>query len=275
MRIAHEAPLCIMSKVREYTDYDYALAHFLSNPNYYSFFEESLKMGRRVVLDNSIFELGKAVQSEEMLQLIQKLCPTEYIIPDYLEDQEKTLRSIEEWNREYSSQVSGIKIGVVQGKTYQELLEAFKFIDQNCDKIGISFDYSYYSHFRYMYNFNNKYDKLFRGHRDEFWWAEIRPQLIRSLIQDHFPEKEIHLLGVGLPQEVRVYSHRDFLGKVTSVDTSNPVIHGMSHIRYGDNGLTYKLKHKKIADMLYSEVDHSQWSSVEYNIKKFRNFITV
>ena len=87
MKISHESPLCLLDRSRSYNDYDYALVHlFETEPTYYQFFKDSVAQGRHVLLDNSIFELGTAFGSDRYAHWIKELKPTEYIIPDVLED---------------------------------------------------------------------------------------------------------------------------------------------------------------------------------------------
>ena len=77
IKISHESPLSMLEISRTYNNYDYALVHlFETHPEYYKFFEDSVKMGRHVLLDNSIFELGKSFDPKRYAYLIQKLQPT-------------------------------------------------------------------------------------------------------------------------------------------------------------------------------------------------------
>ena len=63
MLVSHESPISILDKSKDYNDYDYALVHlFETHPKYYNFFKESIKLGREVLLDNSIFELGESFE---------------------------------------------------------------------------------------------------------------------------------------------------------------------------------------------------------------------
>ena len=65
MLISHEVPISILQESRKFNDYDYALVHlFETEPEYYDYFVDSLKQGRKVILDNSIFELGTAFDSK-------------------------------------------------------------------------------------------------------------------------------------------------------------------------------------------------------------------
>jgi len=66
MIVSHESPISILDKSRTYNNYDYALVHlFETHPEYYKFFKNSIKMGREVLLDNSIFELGESFNPEK------------------------------------------------------------------------------------------------------------------------------------------------------------------------------------------------------------------
>ncbi len=67
MLVSHESPISMLETSRKYNDYDYALVHlFETHPQYYNFFKVSLNLGREVLLDNSIFELGEAFDSEKI-----------------------------------------------------------------------------------------------------------------------------------------------------------------------------------------------------------------
>ena len=90
MLVSHETPISLLDESREYNDFDYALVHlFETHPEYYSFFKQSLLQGREVLLDNSIFELGYAFDSEKFAHYVNELKPTYYIVPDVLEDSSK------------------------------------------------------------------------------------------------------------------------------------------------------------------------------------------
>ena len=98
MKISHESPLALLDQSRYYNDYDYALVHlFESEPTYLQFFKDSLAQGRKVILDNSIFELGTAFDTVKFLHWIRDLKPTEYIIPDVLEDALGTINNANIW----------------------------------------------------------------------------------------------------------------------------------------------------------------------------------
>lgn len=265
MRIAHEAPLSIMNRVQNYTDYDYALVHlFEESEEYFNFFIDALAKGRHVILDNSIFELGEAFDTEKYSEWICRLMPSEYIIPDALEDMHKTIDNCEKWFENIQGEQLYGSIGVVQGKNLQELNECYAYMSERVDKIAISFDYSWYEE-QYPVS-KNKYHAWMRG-RHKFLYDLEQSGRVNK-------DKPHHLLGCGLPQEFAVYQHIDW---IDTIDTSNPVAHGMHGIRYQRQALfdIWGLDEKhptKMCDMINDSVDNI--ADVFYNMEKFRHNIS-
>ena len=94
-----------------------------------------------------------------------------------------------------------------------------------------------------------------------------RQTTLQNMIRDGVidTDKPHHLLGCGLPQEFT--SYRDYVW-VDSLDTSNPVIHGMKGIRYESYGLTDK-ESVKLFTLINEDVVDC-WDDIEYNIKVFK-----
>ncbi len=265
MNIAHEAPLSIMSRVREFTDYDYALVHLFEDEgiglDYFEFFKESLNMGRKIILDNSIFELGKSFDSQKFYNWCLKLKPTEYIIPDSLNNMEETIRKGKEWLENYDLP-DMVPIGVVQGNSYEEIVECYKFwVSQNV-KVAFSFDYPFLE----SYDPNNVYYTT-----KEIRYAMGRIKLISDLVKNRVinPKRKHHLLGCFIPQEFTHYSYYNF---IDSVDTSNPVVHGLKGIAYDNGRLTTKVS-QPLYTMIREEVDEERLNIIINNICQFRDNI--
>ena len=259
IKIAHESPKSIFSRVQSVTNYDYALVHlFEEDQEYLEKFENAIARGREVILDNSIFELEEAFDAEKFAQWVIKLKPTWYIIPDALEDSKKTMSQMAEWNLKFKD-LPGKKIGVVQGKTYEQIKACYTYMDRlaKVDMIAISFDYSYYTT---SVPHPNKYVS----------WMLGRVKLLGDLLRDNVinTEKPHHLLGVGLPQEGLFY--RDYKW-IYSMDTSNPVVHGIKGIEYGEVGLWTK-ESQKLFEMINTSEDSIDLVKVLYNINKFSWF---
>ena len=261
MKIAHESPISIFNEIQKVTDYDYALVHlFEESPEYLQKFKDAVAAGREVILDNSIFELEEAFDSEKFAHWIQELKPTWYIVPDALEDSVKTRANMLKWNRDWADRVPGKKIGVVQGRDYQEIKECYEYMAglAYVDMIAISFDYSY---FQKQFPHPNKYVS----------WMLGRVQLLGRLLQDGVidTQRPHHLLGCGLPLEGKFYSQYEW---IYSMDTSNPCVHGLKGIKYESNFGLYTKESQKLFTMINSDVSESQLDLIKYNVSEFRKY---
>jgi len=259
IKIAHESPKSIFKTVQQFTDYDYALVHlFEEDIEYYKLFKEAKRSGREIILDNSIFELGNAFDAGKFAYWVDELQPTWYIVPDVLEDSVKTMASMDMWNSKYFD-VPSKKIGVVQGRTYKQIVDCYQHMDKKAgvDMIAISFDYSYYTQ---TVPHPNKYVS----------WMLGRVKLLGDLLKDGIinTDKPHHLLGCGLPQEFAFYKHAKY-NWIYSLDTSNPVVHGIKGIEYKEEGLWNK-ESQKLFEMINAEVEDT--STILFNIQRFRQF---
>ena len=259
IKVAHESPKSIFEEIQRFTDYDYALVHlFEEDEEYLRHFKEAALKGREIILDNSIFELEEAFDADRFSYWVNELKPTWYIVPDALEDAEKTMYQMREWNADYTN-LPGKKIGVVQGKSYEEIKRCYEYMDKEseADMIAISFDYSYYTK---SVPHANKYIS----------WMLGRVKLLGDLLKDGVinKDKKHHLLGCSLPQEFQFYKHSDY-NWIYSLDTSNPVVHGIKGIRYKSDGLWSK-ERQKLFELINSDIDENQLEVIKNNIQKFR-----
>jgi hypothetical protein len=264
MKISHESPLSLLATSRQYNDYDYALVHLFEEiPEYYDFFVESLKQGRKVLLDNSIFELGTAFDAAKFAEWVNKLKPSEYIIPDALEDCLQTMDNALEWKEKYwlTTPKNSKAIGVVQGKSYEDLVNCYQYLDDviKVDKIAISFDYTYYQQ---VCPHPNKWMAFTIG----------RVQTLTKMLNDGIinTDKPHHLLGCALPIEFMFY--RDFKW-IETMDTSNPVVHGLLGIKYEHGGMDNK-QSIKLVDLIRSVPNNDQMRAISENMSKFRSYVT-
>lgn len=255
MQISHEVPLALLEKSRSFNDYDFCLIHLLDKyEDYLLFFKQSLELGREVILDNSVFELDKSYTLIRIADWVESLEPTEFIIPDVLENAEETIENVIRWDKWFFN-IPGKKIGVVQGKTYEELANCYQELDKWVDKIAFPFNLSYYQEIKPYKN------KLVS-------WMEGRIAFIQKLMSDGVlnKKKPHHLLGCSLPQEFKHYRHYDF---IESVDTSNPIVHGLLRIEYSNEGLEDKST-IKMKDLMERKIENEK--TIMYNVKMFRSF---
>ena len=261
IKVAHEAPISILEKVQKQTDYDYALVHlFETHPQYYNYFYNARWSGRDVLLDNSIFELGTAFDADKYVKWIEKLQPSYYVLPDVLENGYETIENFSNFARTYSD-LPGMKIGTVQGRSYQELADCYRFMSETANMIAISFDLSFYE---FTGLGNTKLERQCSG----------RIALTRRLIDDgiwNF-KKPHHLLGCSLAREFAFYTDH-CINNIYSVDTSNPVVCGIKGYRYnGEFGLEVKPS-QKLVEMIDWKVDDEEMRNINYNIANFKRII--
>lgn len=262
IKIAHEAPKSIFETVQEMTDYDYALVHlFEEDKEYLEIFKNAVAKGREVILDNSIFELGEAFSMPKFAEWINKLKPTWYIVPDSLENFEVTKSNMQKWLADWKDSVTGKVIGVIQGKTYEEIVECYRYMDKeaNVDKIAIPFDLSLYQE---MFPHPNKLVS----------WTFGRVMLVNKLLREGVinKNKAHHLLGCALPVEGKFYNSEDH-SFIDSMDTSNPVVHGITRDLYMPG---YGLNHKasvKLYTMINDTLTETQRDFAIRNIGMFRD----
>lgn len=272
IKINHEMPLALMLDPRfdELTDYSYDLVHMNDEiPEYKQYFKDALAKGRKVLLDNSVFELEEPFNPAKFVEKINELAPTWYIVPDFLDDCEKTIGSMEEWIKVYLPQVTVDSkiIGSIQGKNVADMIRCYKYMSANSkvDKIAITFNSDCYEELCPDLTQDWKVDKL-------TVWMEGRQRFITRLVSDHIwnNQKPHHLLGIALPQEAKTPLYHRI--SIETWDTSNPVVAGLKGIKYTDKGLTEKPS-VKLYTMMDMEVSEEQKDLIEYNIKKFREFL--
>jgi hypothetical protein len=266
MKVSHETPISLLDFSRTYNDFDYCLVHLLDqHPAYKSFYSTARTIyNREVLLDNSIFELGKAFDSREFWVKAKELQPNMFIVPDVLEDYHGTIESykkFENYTQDLKQTFQTKAIGAVQGKNWQELRECYKFISDNADMIAISFDFSYYQTTGQGWHYLER-------------WYSGRQRLIQDLINNGVWrwDKPHHLLGCSFAKEFRYYVDKNIYN-IVSCDTSNPIVAAIHGLKYdADYGLDTKPS-TKLADLIAHEFTEDQLELVKYNSNMFKKII--
>lgn len=266
LKVSHESPVSILEYSKEYNDFDYCLVHLLdSQPEYKQFFKNSRDLyNREVLLDNSIFELGKAFDSEAFYKATLEMSPNMFIVPDVLEDSHATIQSFKDFDtkrKDIKNTFQTKAIGAIQGKNWQELTECYKFMSDSADMIAISFDFSYYQ-------------ITGQGWHHLERWCSGRQRFITDLINNGIWrwDKPHHLLGCSLAKEFRFYVDRNIYN-IVSCDTSNPIVAAIHGLRYdADYGLDTKPS-TKLADLITHKLTDDQLELVEYNTNMFKKII--
>ena len=78
----------------------------------------------------------------------------------------------------------------------------------------------------------------------------------------------VHLLGCALPQEFGYYADFPF---IESIDTSNPIIHGLQGVKYNSLGLLNKESIK--IDKIDKEINTDVLYDINHNLIQFKQFV--
>jgi hypothetical protein len=256
VKLSHEVPFCILEKSREFNDYDYCLPHLMDeNEEYRNFFYESKKMGRYIVMDNSLHELGEAYNTERLMHWVNEIKPNEFIIPDVWEDYTASVRNAKQWSTvELPEGVT--KVAVVQAKSLHEAylcVQSYK--DFGYKKIAFSYGAQYY------------HDLAPHPDKD-FGKAIGRFMVLSQMCEDKLlsPTDRIHLLGTASPIEFGLYKN---IKCIESIDTSNPIMAGIEKRMYYSLGISPKptTNMNQCQDV---NKDFIELELIEYNVRKFR-----
>lgn len=261
MLISHEVPISLLKDSLDFNDYNYCLVHLLeTHPAYKEFYLNSRNDSKELLLDNSIFELGKAFDASKFAGYVEELSPTYYVIPDSLENYEETVTNYKSFIRSYGS-LNGAKIGVVQGMNYRELVDCYKFMVDNADYIAFSFDMSFYQH---IGTGNTKLQRQCTG----------RQRFISMLMNDDILNWGVphHLLGCSLAKEFAWYREHG-VTCIRSCDTSNPIVSGIEGLYYnGDFGMQIKPS-TKLIEYIDHEITPAQRFRIAHNVHYFKKIV--
>lgn len=215
IKLSHECPIDLLEESKKFNDYEYSLLHLMHIPEYKAFYKQQAKV-RYQIFDNSAFEyqfIEGGFDINYFLDIINEIKPSSIIIPDIIADCEKTIdefRGFPFEDLEYSPEI----IGVVQGKTEEELLKCAKFMHERADKLAIVFHSPAYQ----VDNTKSKDENNCIG----------RYNIVQKIKQ--ITNKPLHLLGCSLPREFSMYNQ----GDIHTIDTANPIQFGSLGVKYED-----------------------------------------
>jgi len=256
VKVSHEVPLQLLGLSETFNDYDYCLPHLLDKyPKYEAYFRQAKEKGRYIIMDNSLHELGEAYDTSRLLHWISELKPNEFIVPDVWENSVYSVRNAKEWSSvELPEGVT--KVAVVQGKSYTEFATSYQSYKWfGYEKIAFSYGASWFQ-------------ECFQHPNPDVAKMMGRLKTITNLYKNNIITDfdRVHLLGCNLPQAYLYYKDFKF---IESIDTSNPVIHGLKRIRYSEGGLLHKDK-EKIDEDFTRKITPKQIEDILYNTKMFK-----
>lgn len=237
------------------------LCKWVRKGNYYTRFYKNLsRQGHYVILDNNVYEDGKAASVDEILTKAKLVGAHEVIAPDVLHNREANYKSITSFLSTLSSKEKGTYkvMGVVQAKQNNpsDWVKAYKDLCKTpIDVVGLSCLGVPYSFARFC--------------RTDCVAATRRAAISLLLKYEFFDyEKEHHCLGLGrLASEL---SWLDKTGIIRSCDSASPYYLGKMNIRYGVNRLPRQKPHDHDFD---TPLTDEQRRNVYYNISHLGNYL--
>ena len=209
-------------------------------------------------MDNSLHELGEAYDTKRLLHWIEHLEPNEFIVPDVWLNQTATLDNAKYWMKNYELPENTTKVAVVQAKDYYESIQCYSILQmQGYQKIAFSYGADWYAD---EFPHPNPLVGKMMG----------RIMAISKMYKSNLIEKgdRVHLLGCALPQEFGYYADFPF---IESIDTSNPIIHGLQGVKYSSLGLLTKSSTK--IDQIEEELTTERLYDINHNLIRFKQFI--
>ena len=256
MKVSHEVPRCLLLASQEFNDYDYCLPHLLDqDEEYKQYFLDAKKVGRYIVMDNSLHELGEAYKWDRLKHWLYELEPNEFIVPDEWMNYNQTAVYAKYW-KQIPMPKKCVAVAVAQGKNYSDAWKSFRGLKElGYEKIAISYGATWYN-------------DLFPHPNKDLGRALGRLSFISSLYhkKEISDSDNIHLLGCSVPQEFGWYRDCKF---IKSIDTSNPVMAALEGVMYKESGLTEKPK-ANMNDHFNINFKDVDYLMVLHNTTKFR-----
>ena len=247
----------------EWNDYDYCLPHLIDKYEQYKIFFQRARLHKRfIIMDNGLFE-GVTHTVEDLLDKINMIRPSVFIVPDAWNDSITTIKNAKHWMINYKDKLPEETklMAVCQGNTIGELISTYQTL------VDLGYRYIAFNHSSIAYQEEYGGEGGMGILKSQMYG---RMEFIRRLVADNVIDKSIHhhLLGCSLPQEFMAYSDYDF---IKTIDTSNPILVGAEGVRYTDSGINFKPKEKLEH---YFEKDLSgQIEDIKFNVQRFKTFI--
>lgn len=247
MRVSHEVPRCVLNNSREFNDYDYCLPHLLDqDERYKNFFLESKEMGRYIIMDNSLHELGKAYDFKRLRYWVNEIEPNEFIVPDVWMKSSQTAAQAKYWKQFKYPEKTQIT-AVIQGEDIIKAhLCARLLVDLGYKKLCVSYGAHWYG--------DTAIEKAFG-----------RIKFVKELLQE-YNDIKFHLLGCAVPQEFGWYENNS---QIESIDTSNPIMAALEGTFYTKGGLTTKPQ-ANMNDFFDISPYKVNYEDILKNVKDFR-----
>lgn len=263
MDLALITPTSFLEKYARRGDIYLALAHLIDDEGqneYASFHRREAEKGRRVILDNGLFE-GSQVSTEALLRRAQAIRASVVCAPDSLYDTLGTIKAFKQFIRDkHEFGLVCDVMGIPQADNSADWWECFRFMElsKECSLIGLSIL------------------SIPQSFTDDSWTRPItdsRMYLIRQLANYESlvgrRATPCHMLGLGESLADLILATRLLPRTIISNDSSSAFVHGYNYVEYDGLG---NLPGGKILEKLNfdleTELDDFQEAFISNNINK-------
>ena len=146
IKVSHETPFSLLGHSLKFNDYQYCLPHLMEqNEQYREHFMQCKADGIEIYLDNSLHELGYAMDDATLIKWMNILEPSTFFIPDAWEDYDTSVVNARRWSF-ISVPEATTKCAVIQAKSLHEAMLCVQaYRDLGYKKFAFSYGASYYN----------------------------------------------------------------------------------------------------------------------------------
>jgi hypothetical protein len=278
LKLAFISPIAHLNDISILGDFNLCLLHLLlESPEYLRWHKEQADKGRWTTLDNSTYELKKPFEMDKLVEMALTIGASEIVLPDVLKDKDKTIELSTKFLFDFDHKHKGLKgkirlHGVVQGRTYEEWIECFRWMMSQSDiaSIGIPDDPDItVPGAKAGINLTQQRveNRLRLLHViEEEAAATYNYRKHRSKKPPDVFKKEFHLLGIEDPIEILRIPEW-----IRSIDSYSVCKAGSVGVRFTEEGLPGKEKKGPRVDM-HARYTPEQLSNIWWNISMMRRY---
>lgn len=263
MKLAFITPTAYLDQYAKQGDIYLALAHLIDDEGeneYASFHRREAQQGKRVILDNGLFE-GAQVDPESLIRRASAIGAHCVFAPDVLYDAKATIKEFKQFIKlKHEAGLVCEIAGVPQADNPAEWWECFQFMDLHpeCNLIGLSI-------LSVPKAFGRDTGPTKRPITDS------RVHLIRQLYAySDLSGRRItpcHLLGLGESYADIVTALQLLPREIVSNDSSSSFVHGLHGVRYQRGGVIPGGKiHEKLDFGIEEDLAADRHEAVQHNI---------
>lgn len=197
------------------------LAHMLHNPKYEAFYEQRVRAGDTVILDNGAYENTKPLDSAAYVNMIRRLSPSVVVLPDEImspwkENTSRALKFLDEFADYLLARGYRHEYMFVPQTTRDRPKDWWLGLNGVVNDARVGHYVSWIGLGRYMATEFLKYNE---GNSHYSWRVGVA-----KLLREVYPELKIHALGMA-NGDLKELKPLEDVG-VTSIDSSAPVWRG-------------------------------------------------